>query len=191
MEVKDLTANSDGSFSASVDGKSIRLVKESDLLAVKGASEQDKKAHESQTSKLMTELAEANRLRDDEHNKVLQEQAAKEQLVKEAKEAAILKAKVGEFESKLNTEISGHNATKESLLGLMKDRFVNIYRVAPDKVKGMSLEQLRDAEKVLALAGVRGTVSANYDGGAGGGSGSGAKTDAQRLAERYPTMKVS
>lgn len=191
MELKDLTANNDGSFSVSIDGKLVRLVKESDLLAVKGATEQIKEKYESQTSKLMTDLAEANRLRGEEHNLLLQEQAAKEKLLKDAQEAVTLKTKVGELESKLSTETTTHDSTKESLLNLMRDRFVNMYKVAPDKVKGMSLDQLREAEKNFALVGLGTSRSANYDGGAGGTGGAGQKTDAQKLAERYPTMKVT
>ncbi|MBU2060035.1 MAG: hypothetical protein KKB38_20160 [Gammaproteobacteria bacterium] len=191
MELTDLAANSDGSFTVNIDGKSVKLVKESDLLAVKGAAEQAKEKLEAQTSKLMTDLAEANRLKDEKHNLLLQEQAAKEQLMKDAQEAVTLKTKVGELESKLSTEGVTRKTTEEQLLGLMQDRFTNLYKVAPDKVKGMSLDQLREAEKNFTLVGLGTSRSANYDGGAGGTGGTGQRTDAQKLAERYPTMKVT
>ena len=185
------TVNNDGSISIEADGgKHVRYVKESDLLAVKGAAEQAKSSHETQTSKLMTDLAEAKRLHDEEHNRLLQEQAAKEQLLKDAQEAATLKAKVGEYETKLSAAETSRSDYEKNLLDLLKERFATVYKVAPDKVKDMSLVQLRDAEKVLQLTGAGGSKPANYDGGAGGTGGDGQRTDAQKLAERYPTMKV-
>ena len=188
MELKDLVANSDGSFTVQADGKSIRLVKESDLLAIKGASENVKVDYEAKISKHLTDLAESKRLLDEKHNLLLQEQAAKEAVMKDAQEAATLKAKVGEYEAKLNEAMTGRTETEKHLLDMLKERFTTTYKVPADKVKDMNLAQLRDAEKVLALTGI-GTRSANYDGGAAA-VGSGERTPEQRLAERYPTMKV-
>jgi len=171
-------------------GRKVKYVLESDLIKVKGASEQTAKEYDGKITKHLTDLAEANRLRDESHNKLLQEQASREKLESDLKEAATYKTKVGELETKFNEAVTSRKAMDEQMLSLLRDRFTAVYKVPLEKVKSMDLVQLRDAEKNLALLGVRTIVSAVYDG-KGGNSGESGKTDQQRLAERYPTMKVS
>ena len=97
---------------------------------------------------------------------------------------------MGEAESKLNDATKKVQAHEEKLLTLLRKNFVSNYKVDPEKVKSMSLDQLSEAEKNLELLGVKpGTKPANFDV-TGGNNGKDTRTDEQKLAERYPTMKV-
>src|SRR4030066_2083409 len=78
------------------DGKQIKYVPESDLLTVKEGSERVKADYEAKITKHLTDLAEANRLRDEVRQTLLQEQAKSEGLEKNSQEAATWKSKVGE-----------------------------------------------------------------------------------------------
>jgi len=175
----------DGSIKITVDGKSVKYVKESDLLTVKGASEQSRNDYENQLAKHQADLAEANRLHDETKQTLLQERAAKEQLEAKAQEAATLTTKVGELEGQLNAaKTSGEELTNE-LLGIKRTTFVEQFKVDPEKVKEMDLNQLRDAEKHFTLVGFSPAPSqpARYDGGTGGVGGDGAKLSPHEQAK--------
>lgn len=163
----------DGSIKIQVDGKSVKYVKESDLLTVKGASEQARKEYEDQLSKHQADLATANSKYDELRQASLQKDAALEQLQTKANEHATLTTKVGELESQLTAADEKRRTLEDELLGVKRDTFVKAYKVDPDKVKDMSLDQLREAEKSFGMVGFNANPKqpANYDGGAGGGGG--------------------
>lgn len=158
--------NSDGSFTASLDGKSTRLVKESDLLAIKGGAE--KKEGEFQT-----QLAESNRQRDEEHTNLLKAQAAQEQFEKDAIEGATFKTKVGELETQVTTLTDGNKKLEDELLGRVKTSLTSSFGVKEDILKDKDMTQLRTMEVALREAGVdtKTNKPANYDNGPGGTGG--------------------
>lgn len=164
------TGNQDGTISIKVDGKDTRYAKESDLLTVKGAADTAKTGFETAIAKSNTSLLEANRLHDETRQKLLQETAAKEQLVTQAGEADTLKTKVGELETSLTTANTSRTELEEELLGMKRISFQTIYKADPEKVKEMTLVQIRDAEKSFQAVGFNpaNPKPANYDGGGGG-----------------------
>lgn len=170
------TPNQDGTFTINLDGKATKLVKESDLLAVKGASETARKEYESAQTKYQTDLAEANRVKDESHTQLLQERAAKEQLEKDAQEGANLKTKVGELETTNATLEQSRGKLEEELTGMKRSTLVTQFKVDEAKVKDMNLDQLRQTESSLQLVGVGNPKPANYDGGGGGAGGGTAPT---------------
>lgn len=171
LDLTTFKANADGSFSVSVDGKSTRLVKESDLLAVKGASETARRDYEDKIASHQAALTQANLSRDTSHQELLQSQAASEQLKKDAQEVAALRTKAGELETKVATLDRGRSELEQELTGIKRSSLVTGYKLHEDKVKGLTLSQLRDMEKNFQLVGFNPStpIPARYDGGGGGG----------------------
>ena len=172
-ETQTYTTNPDGSINIEADGKATKYVKESDLLAVKGASETARREYESTIAKHQADITEANRVRDETHQTLLQERTAKEQLEKDGQEVATLRTKVGELETNLTAGDTTRRQLEEELLGMKRSTFGIKYKVDPEKVKEMSLDQLREAEKNFTAVGFNpaNPKPANYDGGPGGAGG--------------------
>ncbi|KKN75148.1 hypothetical protein LCGC14_0383070 [marine sediment metagenome] len=156
----------DGSIGIKVDGKTVKYVKESDLGAIKSASE----GKDREVSDLQAKLATANSKYDTERQSVLQERAAKEVAEKEGKESATHKTRVGELE----TELAGLKTSSGEALIKLTDRvrtgLVDGYKIDAEKVKDMALGELESTEANLILVGAK-PAPANYDG-KGGGAGS-------------------
>jgi len=160
----------DGTFTIKLDGKDTTLVKESDLLTVKGSSETARADYEKAVAKHQTDLAEANRVKDETHNLLNQERAAKEQLEKDAQESATHKTRVGELETENAGIKDARSKLEEELTGMKRSNLVTIFKVDESKVKDMTLDQLRTTESSLQLVVAPGKP-ANYDGGSGGAGG--------------------
>lgn len=154
-KTQTFTTNEDGSYNFTIDGKPIRAVKESDLLAVKGGAEKKE-------GELLSQIAEANRLKDEAHNLYLQEQAAKEQSEEQAKEGATLKTKVGELETQLNATQESRKQLEEELLGMKRSNLAIHYKVSEESLKDKDMGQLKSLEDALQLVGSKGKP-ANYD----------------------------
>ena len=169
------TLNQDGTITINLDGKSTRFAKESDLLAVKGASETALKEYESSQSKYQTDLAEANRVKDETRQELLKERAAKEQMEKDSLEAATLRTKVGELETESASQKEARGKLEEELTGIKRIVLTKDYKVDEAKVKDMNLDQLRETEKIFGVVGFspKPAQAANYDGGPGAPGGAG------------------
>jgi len=185
--------NTDGSIDIPVSGQPVRFVKESDLLAVKGGSETKAREWETEKVSFNTQLAEANRLREESHSLLLQERAAKEQLEKTQPDYDTVKTKVGELE----TEIGSH---KESIGKHEKEIAGRIHQsliasgASEESLKDKDLSQLRNLEEAAKVFGGNKVVKpANYDGGPGGpGGGSVPETPldrANRILEEHDAKK--
>jgi len=180
------TTNLDGTICIKADGKDVRYAKESDLLEVKGASDTARKQYDEATTKHQTEMAEANRVRDEGHTELLKERAAKELLEKQVEETATLRTKVGELEQSVTAAGEGRKQLEDELLGVRRASFGARYKTDPEKVKTMTLDQLREADKTLDLIGFAPTPTqpANYDGKGSGGDGASApQTELEKAKE--------
>ncbi len=157
----------DGSVTIKVDGKSVKYVKEADLGAVKSASA----GFEKDVSDLQAKLATANTKYDTEHQETIKERAAKETAVKTSGESATLKTKVEE----LTTEVAGLKESSGKAITDLTERvrksLVEQYKIEPDKVKDMALEDLVKTEENLILIGAK-PAPADYDGKGGDGGSS-------------------
>ncbi len=166
IEIQASDLNQDGSVSVTIDGKSVKLVKESDLGAVK-AQLKDKG---DEVTKLQTDVASVNMKVSDYHQDVLKERASKETFEKSAGESDTLKTEVEGLKTKVADleKAGGENATK--LTDRVKLILTDGFKVDPEKIKEMALEDLERTEQALILTGAV-PKPANYDG-KGGGSGS-------------------
>jgi len=188
-------ANSDGSISITdADGKATRYVKESDLLAVKGGSEQAKTSFENQVATLQAQIADTNTKLNETKQLLLQETAAKEKAVGQLPEFDTLKTRVGELTTELKTANEKLTASEASVTAGLQNTLITTYRLDPKKVKAMTPEKLREVESNFRETGFTPVTSGTtpvYDGAGGAGGNEGKKDETTRLQERYPTMKVA
>lgn len=159
-DTQTFTVNDDGTISIVVEGKEVKYAKESDLLTVKGGSERKE-------AELLSQIAEANRLKDETRNLYLQEQAAKEQLEEQAKEGTTNKEKATELEGKLSAAEESRKQLEEELLGVRRTNLASSYGVSEESLKDKDTGQLKNLEDALKLVGNKGKP-ANFDKGPGG-----------------------
>lgn len=162
--------NQDGSIDLPIEGKDVRYVKESDLLAIKGSSEAKSKEWETEKASFNTQLAEANRLRDETHQTLLQEQAAKEVLVKQYADYDTHKKRVGELEAEVGSHKGSVGKLETELTERLHQTLIQVYGASEEAVKGQTLDQLRNLETAAKIIGPR-VKPAKYDGGPGGPGG--------------------
>jgi len=169
QDVAKLSFNQDGSVELPVDGKSIRFVKEADLLAVKGSKEKSERDWETERATSQTSLAEANRLREESHAELLQAQATKDQLVEQFKDYDTHKARVVELETEVGSHKEKLTGYETELAGRMRQGLIGV-GASEDTIKEKTLDQLRNLEEAAKILG--GTLTAkppSYDGGRPGG----------------------
>jgi len=168
-ENQTYTTNQDGSISVKdTDGKTVKYVKDADLGAVKVRL----KDTEGEVTKLQTDLAGANTKYDTEHQLVLQERAAKEQLDKNVKEGATLKTEVEGLRTQVAdlTKVGGETATK--LTERLRTHLETGYKIDKAKLEGKTLAEMESIESTLSLTGAV-PAAANYDGKGGNQGGAG------------------
>lgn len=167
----ELKFNNDGSVDLPVEGKPIRFVKESDLLAIKSGKEQAEKGWGEKEAQFNTQLAEANRLREESHQQLLQAQAASEKLVEQYKDYDTHKTRVGELEKELGSHKERLTGYEKELVGRIHQSLVGV-GATEDNLKDKTLDQLRSLEEAAKVFGKEfKVVPARYDGGKAGGGG--------------------
>jgi len=171
---ENFTFNHDGSVDLAVEGAKVRFVKESDLLAVKGGSEQKEKDWENEKASFNTQLAEANRLRDESNTLLQQERAAKEQLTTKYGDYDTHRVRVGELETETGTLKESIGKFEEELVGRIRHNLITQNGASEEAVKDKTLPQLRNLEEAARVFGngnKKQGVPARYDGGQGGPAG--------------------
>jgi len=172
---ENFTFNHDGSVDLDVEGQKVRFVKEADLLAVKGGSEQKEKDWENEKASFNAQLAEANRLRDESNALLQQERAAKEQLTTKYADYDTHKARVGELETETGTLKESIGRFEEELVGRIRHNLIMYNGASEDAVKDKTLPQLRNLEEAARVFGNgnkgKQGLPARYDGGQGVPSG--------------------
>ena len=164
-----LTFNQDGSVDIPVEGKATRFVKESDLLAVKGAKEKSEHEWAGKETNYQTQLAEANRIREETHQQLLQAQAAKDQLAEQYKDYDTYKNRVGELETELGSSKERLTSYEKELAERMHQALVGA-GATEESLKDKTLDQLRNLEEAAKVFGREVKARpANYDGGKVGG----------------------
>lgn len=138
-----------------------KMVPEKDLLAVKVGAEKKE-------SELLTQVAEANRVKDETHNNLLQMQAAKEQLEEQLKTGVATKAQVDELQTKLKAAEEAVSNSGTALLDLKKANVAATYSVDISTLVGKTMDQLNSLEEALKLVGGK-PKPATMDVGGGGG----------------------
>ena len=189
MEIDATTfkAEQDGAFSVMVDKQPTRLVKESDLLSMKGANAERQTKWEKEQADLTAKVAEATKVSETHRQTVLQEQALREQLSQKYGDYDTLKSRVGEQEK----EIATHKATlqkhQEEMAGRVKSNLL-LLGASEESLKDKTLDQLRNLEDAAKMLGrtPQQPKSAQYDGGTGGTNGSETQMErAKRIIQEH------
>ena len=171
MEIDATTfkAETDGAFSVLVDKKPTRLVKESDLLAVKESSGSKAKEWDTERATFTSKLEESSKAQETIRQSLLQEQAAKEAVVAKYADYDTWKTKVGELDKTLLEHKTSLQKHQEELTSRIKSGLMSA-GVKEESLKDKNLDQLRNLEEAARLfAGNQQKKPANYEGGTGGG----------------------
>ena len=178
MSDPTIVQNEDGSVTVTIDGKATKYSKTSDLLGLKEKAEK-------QVADLQTKVADANRVKDETHQNLLQATAAKEQLESKAQESVTLTEKVTELEGKLT---AADESRKELGAQVKTTRVSNLATLTgkpEDTFKEMDELQLKNFEDTLTAIGFKNDrpKSAAFDNGSGGTEGVELKGRERELAE--------
>lgn len=179
--------NQDGSVDLPVDGKPIRFVKEADLLAVKGGVQSKETVWETEKAQYNTQLAEANRLREETHQTLLRTQAERDNLKEQYKDYDTHKMRVGELETELGSNKERLTKVETALVERMRQALTGAGALE-ESLKDKTLDQLRSLEEAAKIFGKELKAKpANYDGGKqGGGSAPETSLDrARRILEEH------
>ena len=176
--------NPDGSVDLPVDGKPVRFVKEADLLAVKGGAQGKEKEWNDREAKFNTDLAEANRLREETHQYLLLTQAERDDLKENTKDYDTHKTRVGELELELGASREKLGITELLLAQRMTQALVGA-GATEETLKDKTLDQLRSLEEAASIFGRDVAAKpAKYDNGKGGGTSAETPLDrAKRILE--------
>ena len=163
------TPNPDGTIEFAVNGnKPIRYAKESDLLAVKGVSQDKETEWGKKEAKYQTDLAEANRIREETYSQLIQAQAKAEQLTEQYKEFDTFKTKVGELETENGSLKESVTKYETEVTDRIRGNLINRGAKEED-LKEKTIDQLRSIEEAASLFGGS-TFKRSYDEGPGGGN---------------------
>lgn len=179
--------NQDGSVDLPIDGKPIRFVKEADLLAVKGGVQSKETVWETEKAQYNTQLAEANRLREETHQTLLRTQAERDNLKEQYKDYDTHKMRVGELETELGSNKERLTKVETALVERMRQALTGAGALE-ESLKDKTLDQLRSLEEAAKIFGKELKAKpANYDGGKqGGGSAPETSLDrARRILEEH------
>jgi hypothetical protein len=178
--VIEYKVNQDNSLSAIVDGKEVKYVLETDLLAVKGSRETAEK-------QLKAEAEAAKVTADSERQKVLAAEAKLSTLTDEFNKSKVTSADLAKATAELATAKTSSEKVSSRLLAERKKLITKVYGVPAATVESKTLEQLDTYEE--ALIAVTGKNTGNFAFGGGGGAASNlVNTDPMTLAtEAYRT----
>jgi len=145
-----------------------RMVPESDLMAVKRAAEVKGKEMETQITNLQTQLVEANRVKEEKHNSLIQAQASHSQLEEKLKEYEAAKINAEELQTKLTATEASVGTLNTRVLDQKKQLLTTQYAVGAETLEGKTLEQLDTLGEALGLVGKPASPVTTVDLGGGG-----------------------
>lgn len=168
-----------------IDGKEVKVVPESDLLAVKGGLQ-------SKVDQLIADHAkqmeDARKLADDNYQNLLKERGSHEELIKKFKELEPLPTKLQELQTLHETTTKKLTDTETAHTDLKRNYLKELYALPDDKLTGKSLEDLSLLETGLKAAGIKPRQGGGYDMGTGGGAGA-QKTGVEICADELAATK--
>ena len=180
--------NRDGSIAVTLpDGKVVNFVKESDLGAVKSASE----GKDGEITHLKAEILSLTAKVGETHQTLLQERTVKEQLEAKVSQHATLEKEVGELRTKMADLEKVSGKVNIDLADRVKKNLITTYKVREDVLKDKALGELQQMEQTLTLVGiVPNSGQANFDRSFGfGGTGSPTKTADDYIREGLALTK--
>ena len=145
-----------------------KMIPESDLMAVKRAAESKEKEFSTQIETLQSQLVEANRIKEEKHNSLIQAQASHSQLEEKLKDYEAAKSKSEELQTKLTTIEASVSGLNTKLLDQKKQLLTTQYQIGTEALEGKTVEQLDLLEEALKLVGKPAKQTTTVDLGGGG-----------------------
>ena len=135
------------------DGTVIKVVPETDVMAVKAGTSKELDEMKSQVQIAKDQLDAVTKHRDETHSNLLQVQAAKEQLEEQIKEGVATKTQMEELQTKLTAEGQVVSSLNTRLLDLKRVNVSTAYGVDVNTLQEKTMEQLESLEEALKLVG--------------------------------------
>jgi len=174
-----------------VEGKEIKVVPESDLIAAK-------RGLESKVDELKTQydglLSESKKTADGHYTNLLKEKSSAEELMKKVKELEPLPTKVQELTTLFETGYKNYTDLMGQHTDLKRNYLKELYALPDDKLTGKSIEDLSILETGLKAAGIKPRTGGGYDMGSGAGGDttkSGVDLCADELAATKKAMGIA
>ncbi|KKN74198.1 hypothetical protein LCGC14_0392840 [marine sediment metagenome] len=195
-----VTFNDDSTVTTEVGGKAIKLVPLTDMVKVKDGAEaagkgfdKEKDAWAGKETKFNTDLAEANRIKDETHQELLKASAATEQIEKERGVHETTKSRVTELETETGSQKENIGKLEAEVTKRITQNLIG-NGAAEEALKDKTLEQLRNLDEAAKILGNGNKVKqpANYDKDGGAGEGNVAETAverATRILEEHDNTK--
>jgi len=170
-----------------VDGKEIKVVPESDLIAAK-------RGLESKVDELKTQydglLSESKKTADGHYQNLLKEKSSSEELMKKVKDLEPLPTKVQELTTLFENTYKAHTDLLGQHTDLKRNYLKELYALPDDKLAGKSIEDLSILETGLKAAGIKPRTGGGYDMGSGSGAAV-TKTGVDLCADELAAVKKS
>jgi hypothetical protein len=183
-----VTVNQDGSVVVPIEGKPVRFVKESDLLAVKGGAEKVKSDFDALTNQHSTVVNDWTGKFNAEHQAHLQTQAAHEQLKTTAKDLESKAARLADLEKDITAAKESGKQLSDKLLGRVKASLTSL-GLKEDVFKDKNLNQLEEMENLAAAMGKQ-PGKPVFDRGSGAGSSSNTASRMDGLAAEIAAARA-
>ena len=174
-----------------VEGKEVKVVPESDLIAAKRGLEGKVDELKLQYDKL---LSEAKTTADGHYTNLLKEKSSAEELTKKLSTLESLPTKVQELTTLFENTYKAHTDLFTQHTDLKRNYLKELYALPDDKLTGKSMEDLSILETGLKAAGIKPRTGGGYDMGAGAGAAttkSGVDLCADELAATKKAMGIA
>ena len=179
-ELKDPRLEADGrTLSAYLDGKPVKYVPETDLLAVKGGAER-------RETELLTQAAEANRQKDEFHQAFLRQEAQYKDIAATAAKIPAYEDRINKLTTDLTTTKAEHSKMAEKVLAHTKSDLKTLYGIKDDVLKDKSLTDILTMAEAIEKSGIQKRGIIPYDTGTNAPAGN--PTGYRGLAERKAEM---
>jgi predicted RNase H-like nuclease (RuvC/YqgF family) len=160
IEIQQTEIAQDGSITVTIGGQPVRMVKESDLGAVKARSA----TLETQVTNLQAQLATANTTKEELNQTWLREKAAREQAETAVSELPGVKTMLEQVQSELAASKEAGGVLTNKLTENIKATLVSNHKVDATKIASMDLPTLETTLSAYRLQSGNTTPLSNYDG---------------------------
>lgn len=170
-----------------VEGKEIKVVPESDLIAAKRGLESKVEDLQKQYD---GQLTEAKKTADGHYTNLLKEKSSVEELTKKLSTLEPLPTKVQELTTLFESGVKNYTDLLGQHTDLKRNYLKELYALPDDKLTGKSIEDLSTLEMGLKAAGIKPRTGGGYDMGNGVGAAT-TKTGVDLCADELAATKKS
>jgi chromosome segregation ATPase len=189
MEINPTTfkMNSDSTFSIQADGNEVRLVKEEDLLSLKGANEGRTRQWDTEKATYEAKVKELTDSHATTRQQLLQEQALREQLAGKYKDYDTHVSRVGELTKEVESHKTSLKKHQDDLSARIKANLISL-GASEESLKDKTLDQLRNLEEASSIFVNPATRKILYDRGNHDGRGTQIEKAKDKISAGWNTL---